>query len=87
MQIKFKKKFVKMLEKAPLNVQRNFEEKLKLFTVNPYNIILNNHNLKGQYQGLNSINITGDWRTIFKYEDRLNKAIFYLIGTHSQLYK
>jgi addiction module RelE/StbE family toxin len=74
-----------MHAKAPLKIQKALERRLDLFIKNPYQPTLNNHWLTGKYRGQKSINITGDWRAIFK--EKKDVIIFLLFGTHSQLYK
>lgn len=86
MQIKFSKIFLKQLAKAPGPVVTIFDERTRIFISDRYNPILNNHRLKGKYQGCRSINIGGDWRAIF--EELPNGDIYFeFIGTHGQLYK
>ncbi len=47
-----------------------------------FSIPLNNHPLKGEYTGVRSINITGDFRAHYTIlED--NHRYFIAIGTHS----
>lgn len=48
---------------------------------------LNNHVLRGKLRGLRSINITGDWRAIFREYKKDKQILFDSLGTHSQLYK
>ncbi len=86
MQIKFSKIFLKQLAKSPGFIKSAFEEKLRHFLFNKSDPILNNHKLKGKYQGYRSINITGDWRAIFE-ECPNGDVLFLLFGTHNQLYK
>lgn len=85
MQIKYKKKFIKMYAQSSIKAQRTFDRRLRLFKKDPYAPMLKNHNLKGQYKGLKSINITGDFRAIFEELDHL--IIFLLLDSHSNLYK
>lgn len=87
MQIKFSKKFVKIFAKIPVKIQVSFDKRLEIFLYDPFNPILNNHQLIGKYKEFKSINITGDWRAIFKEFKNDDLAIFYLIGIHSRLYK
>ena len=86
MNIKFAKKFAKSYNKAPTKIKKAFNDRLELFQENPFNPLLNNHQLTGKYEGLRSINITGNWRGIFQKLDN-NLAYFVELGTHSQLYK
>ena len=64
--------------------KEKFKNRLMLFGQDEFNPILNNHPLKGKYQGYRSINVTGDLRAIYKRET--NVAIFVIIGSHSRLY-
>jgi len=86
MQIKFSKIFEKQLGKAPVSVTLVFEERFQIFLLNKQSPILNNHQLKGKYQGFKSINVGGDWRAIFQ-ELSNGDVYFAFFGTHSQLYK
>ena len=85
--MKFSKKFKKQYEKAPKNIQATFQKKLILFQKNKFHPLINNHALTGDLKGLRSINVTGDWRAVFKEDINANTIIFELLGTHSQLYK
>lgn len=85
MRIKLGKKFAKTYDKSPLKIQIAFQERLKLFLVDPHHSSLNNHSLNGKYSEYKSINITGDWRAI--YEQTRALITFKELGTHSQLYK
>ncbi len=60
-----------------------------LFLKNPLHDQLRNHALKGKWQGYRSINITGDWRAVYReYKDGEETVIlFKAIGTHSEIYK
>lgn len=80
------KQFKKDIKKIPLEIYLKFEERLLLFSQNPYHPLINYHALKGEYAGNYSINITGDYRLIFSFLDE-NILQLHRIGTHSQLYK
>ncbi len=84
--IKSNKKFDKAYKKCPSIIQETFLKKLEIFKIDKYNPVLNNHFLSGKMKGFRSINITGDWRVIYKEVDQ-NTIFFITIGTHSQLYK
>lgn len=87
MKIKFSRKFSKQYTKAPSKVKLAFDRRLKLFLDNKFHSLLNNHPLIGKYQNYRSINVTGDWRAIFKELNSGKIIYFEAIGTHSQLYK
>jgi addiction module RelE/StbE family toxin len=67
-------------------LKRKTKERLKLFVRDPFDRILNNHQLHGEYEGYRSINVTGDMRLIYKDMGN-SKYILHEIGTHSQLYE
>jgi len=79
------KKFNKMFKKCPKEIKNQFIERLKLFKENKHNPILNNHPLSGKLNDLRSINVSGNYRTIFK--EKSEDIIFIAIGNHSELYK
>ena len=83
--IDYSKSFDKQLRKAPFKIKIAFRTRLKLFLQDLFSSQLLNHALVGKYLGFRSINITGDWRVVYKEEK--NVIIFLLLGTHSQLYK
>jgi addiction module RelE/StbE family toxin len=86
MNIRFSKKFEKQLAKCTPKIEQRFYKHLTTFRTNPYSPELNNHALKGKYQGFYSINVTGDVRALYtKHGTKV--IIFGFIGTHSQLYE
>jgi len=85
MEIKFSPRFRKQYRRADKKIKTAFQKRLKLFKQNSYHSLLNNHALTGNYKGLRSINITGDWRAI--YSEHGDTVVFEVLGTHSQLYK
>ena len=87
MVIEYKKAFWKRIAKAPVKIPMATAERIKIFANNPFDPLLNNHKLSGKYHGCRSINITGDWRAIFKEFNDYQLVSFETLGTHSQLYK
>jgi len=85
MKIYLHKNFRKQYKQAPKIVQIKYHERRNLFARDPFNAILHNHALKGEYAGYWSINITGDWRVVY-YKMGDDTVVFTKIGTHSQLY-
>lgn len=83
--IDFARRFDKQLRRAPLDVEKAFQKRFEIFLKDSFHPLLNNHQLTGKFKGYRSINITGDWRAIFKEKNDL--IVFYVLGTHSQLYK
>ena len=76
----FKKHYKKLTEYQ----KRKFKERRDLFIQDEFDPVLNNHALKGEYQGYRSINITGDLRAVYKRE--AEDVIFVTIDSHSNLY-
>lgn len=87
--VRFAERFRKQYNKAGGFVRDNFDQKLKIFLNNPFDLQLNNHKLIGKFKNLRSINITGDWRALYleSFEDGEIVAFFTVLGTHSQLYR
>ena len=84
-----KKKFNKSFVKLNRKIQDKFIERLNIFIKNPFDEKLNNHWLKWKYLWLRSIDVTWDFRAIFKeYPNWKYEFIDFIdIWTHSQLYK
>lgn len=85
MLIKFAKRFSKQYDKAEIKIRLSYKRKLALFRKDPFNPLLNNHALTGNYAGFRSINITGNWRAIYSKKEEI--ITFEFLGTHSELYK
>lgn len=77
--------FKKMYNRLDKRIQKKADERLMLFVTNSLHTILNNHPLTDEWAGCRSINVTGDFRIV--YRER-GENIFSLeaIGTHNQLY-
>ncbi len=86
MQIIFAKKFKKQYKVLPFALKERIEQKVKLFTRDSRDFSLHIHKLHSPYDGAFSMNITGDYRCIYKYVDK-DCIILIAIGTHSELYK
>ncbi len=80
MEVKFHKNFKKKFKKLSVKIQEQFYERLELFFQNKFDKILNNHSVDKAFPNCNSLNVSGDYRTIF--EDHADLAIFITIGTH-----
>jgi addiction module RelE/StbE family toxin len=79
------KNFDKQYSKLNLKIKNQFKNRLELFRVNPFDVSLRNHALKGKYLGYRSIDISGDVRALYTVRGNI-VIIFGFIGTHSQLY-
>lgn len=76
--------FLKKFKKLSPKIQDKFEERLELFLKNSTHPSLNNHSVEKRFPDCRSINITGDYRAIFKLQK--DTVTFITIGTHSELY-
>jgi len=86
MKYQFHNHFKKAYLKLPEKIKKSVDGKLVLFSENPFETILSNHPLLGKYKGYRSINITGNYRAVYK-ELKEDKVIFVKLGTHSELYR
>lgn len=84
MVINFHKDFIKSSSKLTNQQKEKLTQRLKLFELDEFDPMLNNHSLRGKYLGCRSVNITGDLRAIFKKSG--DEVIFVAIGSHSKLY-
>ena len=85
MTIRYLPKFKKQYKKLPPKLQAQFDERLRLFVVDPTAPQLRVHPLKGTYTGYWSMNVSGDLRALYVMDGDA-VVIFALIGTHSELY-
>lgn len=76
----FKKQYNKLTKPQKIR----FKERRDIFLQDEFSPTLNNHALKGTYQGYRSINVSGDIRAI--YRKNAQNVIFVTIGSHSSLY-
>lgn len=84
MEVQFHKNFKKRFKKIHPKTQEQFYERLDLFLYDKFSQSLNNHSVDRAYPGCRSINVSGDYRAIYKEVG--DTAIFITIGTHSELY-
>jgi addiction module RelE/StbE family toxin len=82
--IEFSPVFKKLLAQAPADIRLSFREAYGLFTENPNHPALRNHLLTDKYAGFRSIDVTEDWRAI--YREKPERIKFVALGTHDKLY-
>jgi len=77
--------FERQLKKLSKELREKLRERLNLLIRDASNSLLNDHKLGPPYEIYRSINITGDYRLVYK---RIEKNTCYLraVGTHHQLY-
>lgn len=86
-QINYSHSFIKALKKAPRKIKISFRNRLEILLIDKFHPLLHNHQLMGEFQNYRSINISGDWRAIFREFDNGKVIYFDFLGTHSQLYQ
>ncbi|MCX6751334.1 MAG: type II toxin-antitoxin system mRNA interferase toxin, RelE/StbE family [Candidatus Nomurabacteria bacterium] len=82
----YTKDFYKSLKKKDKFIQEKARERIKLFREDPFNFLLKNHALIGEYENRRSFNVTGDYRILF-YNLNENTVVLVDIGTHPELYE
>ena len=89
MKVQLAPKLIQHLKKQDVRIRKSFQITIKLFSKDPYNPHLNNHALRRKWAGFRSINITSNWRAIYKVVDEGEEvyAYFVTLGTHKQLYR
>ena len=89
MTVRYDPAFLKKLKKLDVRVRKSFRERIALFARDPQNPQLNNHSLREKYFGYRSIDITSDYRAIYKEAHFGDDVVAYFIalGTHKELYK
>lgn len=87
MRIDYSKRFLKQLVKSDVSIQEGFQKRLELFIENKSNPVLNVHILKGEYLGYKSMNLTENWRALYRELENGDIIFFDFFGTHSELYK
>ncbi|MBI2097947.1 MAG: type II toxin-antitoxin system RelE/ParE family toxin [Candidatus Vogelbacteria bacterium] len=83
MEVKLHRKFLKNFKKLTKKIRVRFVERKNLFINEPFHPLLNNHSVDRVFPGCRSINVTGDYRAIFRQEN--DRVVFLLIGTHGEL--
>ena len=88
MKVEFSHAFIRIYKKRfghlP-TIRRRFDERTRMFSDNPANLLLRDHQLKGKYLGRRAFSINGDIRVVYYIHDDV--AYFIDIGTHNQVYR
>lgn len=88
LRIEYSALFIKQLKQAPLEIKIAFKEARELFSDNPDNPALRNHALTEKFADFRSVDVTKDYRALFKIQVGKNQTVitFHILGTHIQLY-
>ncbi len=85
MNTSYHRKFDKQFKKLTVSVQKQFKERRNIFLSDQFHPLLDNHPLNPPFAGSRSINVTGDYRAIFKHISP-DLVLFTHIGTHHELF-
>jgi len=80
---KFTKNYISRVSRN-LKVQKQFEDRVRLFLNGERGKPVNDHALVGKKSGLRAFSITGDIRVVYK--ETIDSFIFLDIGSHNQVY-
>jgi addiction module RelE/StbE family toxin len=88
LRIKYTKPFKRDLNRVSFEIKIAFREARDLFYANPYHPALRNHALTEKYAGFRSIDVTGDYRAVFRIRETKKETVvtFHILGTHQALY-
>lgn len=77
--------FERQFAKLPKEIQVKARERIHILVTDSANPVLHDHKLNPPFEGYRSINITGNYRLVYK---KTEPDTYYLraIGTHHQLY-
>jgi len=85
MEFLYSRLYKRQFRKLPRELQIKVTQRLALFINDEMHPLLDNHPLRFDWGGYRSINITGDYRLIFKKVSDLLVRLE-AVGTHSELY-
>lgn len=89
MNVKLSPEVIKKLKQSKVIIRKSFKEKILIFSKNPDDPQLDNHALTKEWQGYRGIDITSDWRAIYKETQKNEETVAYFValGTHDELYR
>ena len=85
MRVRFHRNFDRSYRKLPATIKNQFKKRLKVFLEDPFDPVLRNHALHGEWRQFRSINVTGDFRAGYRMLGN-GVAEFVHIDTHGNLY-
>jgi len=79
------REFERQAKKLPQDIRRKLWERVALMNTDEFDPLLNNHKLNPPFEEYRSINVTGDYRLVYKRID-VDTWYFRAVGTHHQLF-
>ena len=85
MQLDRDRVFDRQFKKLHEELREKLRERVHLLSIDEFSPLLKNHKVSPPFEGYRSINITGDWRLVYK---KLGPDSYYLraVSTHHQLF-
>ncbi len=89
MKVQLAPKLINKLKKQDVRIRKSFKKAIDLFSEDPTNSALDNHELHREWEGFKSIDLTADLRAIYKEDREGDQPVAYFVafGTHEELYK
>ena len=89
MRVQLAPRLIDKLKKQDVRIRKSFRKVINLFSIDPNNLELNNHQLHKEWEGFRSIDISSDWRAIYQEVDEGDEPVAYFValGTHKELYR
>ena len=67
--INLSSKFKRAYKKLPAHIQTDFDKRIKLFFINPFDPKLKTHKLKGRLQSCQALRLKDGFRVLFEFVD------------------
>ena len=86
MTVEYTKNFIKQSKKLNPKLRNQLVQRITLFSTNPLDSQLRDHQLKGQYKQYRSIDVTGDYRALYKVKENEQIILIAKIDKRSRAY-
>lgn len=88
MRVKYSPSFLTKVKKIDVRIYKSLRERIAIFTKDPNDPRLDNHELHEEWTGFRSIDITSDWRAIYEEINEGDDIVAYFeaLGIHKELY-
>lgn len=89
MKVQLAPELINKLKKQDVRIRNSFKKAIELFSEDQNNLELDNHELKREWEGFRSIDVTADLRAIYQEASEEDEPITYFVAldTHKNLYK
>ncbi len=89
MRVQLAPKLIKKIKKQNVRLRKSFKISINIFSKDPNDLHLNNHELRREWKGFSSIDVTSDLRAIYQEIDDEDGTFAYFVelGTHDRLFR